>query len=247
MPTVKITNSKATNYMAGDVQKGFASKSLLVIISFSILVLVAAGFAVYYFMQYQNSQSLLKDPQKATAQETGKIVDEVGRLIVLPQNEQPQIATVSDVNALKQQSFFAQAKNGDIVLIYTKAQKAVLYDPVQKKVVEVGPINVAAATPSASSAPVPAELRVALYNGTSVTGLSTTTERDLKAKLPTVIVVSKGNAAKDTYTKTTVVDVTGKQAAGAVLLAKTLNGEVGPLPEGESKPTNADFAIILGK
>lgn len=231
--------------MVKDVQQGFASKSLLVIISFSVLVLVAAGFAVYYFMQYQNSQSLLKDPQKATAQETGKIVDEVGRLIVLPQNEQPQIATVSDVNALKQQSFFAQAKNGDIVLIYTKAQKAVLYDPVQKKVVEVGPINVAAATPSA--APVPAELRVALYNGTSVTGLSTTTERDLKAKLPTVIVVSKGNAAKNTYTKTVVVDVTGKQAAGAALLAKTLNGEVGSLPDGESKPANADYVIILGK
>lgn len=235
--------------MANSKSKRFAPKSLLLTGVLGIVVAAALGGALYYYTQYQESQSLLKDPQKASAQETVRIVDEVGKLIVLPQNEQPQIATVSDVNKLKNQAFFSQAKNGDMVLIYTKAQKAILYDPIQKKVVEVGPINIADASPSApqGSIPTPSELRVALYNGTSVTGLSTTTEKELVAKLPTITVVTKGNAAKNTYTKTTIVDVTGNHAAGAAQLAKELNGEVGALPQGESKPANVDIIVILGR
>jgi hypothetical protein len=225
--------------------KRFNSKSLFLTLVFSIVVVAALGGALYYYMQYQESQALLKDPQKASQHETTKVVEEVGKLIVLPPNEKPQVATVSDVNKLKQQAFFAQAKNGDIVLIYAQAQKAILYDPVQKKVVEVGPINIAQASPTAG--PTPSELKVALYNGTSVTGLSTSTETELKGKLPTVTVVSKGNAAKNTHIKTVVVDLTGKQSAGATLLAETLNGEVGSLPAGEIKPTNADIVVILGR
>jgi hypothetical protein len=246
----------ASEHLTTDTGKSkkFASKSLLLTTGLGILVAGLLGGAIYFYMQYQESQALLKDPQRATAQETTRVVDEVGKLIVLPQNEQPQIATVSDVNKLKNQAFFSQAKNGDMVLIYTKAQKAILYDPIQKKVVEVGPINIAEASPSvtasgssASGEPTPAALRVALYNGTSISGLSTTTERELTAKLPTVTVVTKGNAAKNTYTKTTVVDVSGKQSAGAAQLAKELNGEVGVLPQGETKPANADIVVILGR
>lgn len=225
--------------------KRFTSKAFILTIFFGLLVAVGLGAGAYFYMQYQQSQTLLKDPAKANVQETIKVVDEVGKIIVLPQNEQPQVATVSDVKKLKEQAFFAQAKNGDIVLIYTKAQKAILYDPKLKKVVEVGPINIAEASPSAN--PTPAELRVALYNGTSVSGLSTTTEKDLQDKAPTVIVVSKGNAVKATYTKTIVVDLTGKQAASASQLAKILNGEVGALPAGEARSTTADIAVILGR
>ena len=241
--------SEQTNEISTTKSKRLHSKSLLLTAGLGIVLAAALGGTAFFYTQYQESQALLKDPQKATAQETTRVVDEVGKLIVLPQNEQPQIATVSDVNKLKNQAFFSQAKNGDMVLIYTKAQKAILYDPVQKKVVEVGPINISAASPSAnvSGAPTPVTLRAALYNGTSISGLSTSTESELKTKMPTVTVVSKGNAAKNTYTKTTVVDVTGKQAAGAAQLAKELGGEVGALPSGESKPANVDIVVILGR
>lgn len=224
---------------------GLASKTIILTVVIGIIVAAVLGGVLYLFLQYQQSQAFVNDPQKAQAQQSQTIVAEVSKLIVLPENEQPQVATVSDVNKLKSQSFFSQAKNGDIVLIYTQAQKAVLYDPIQKKIVEVGPINVSVSSPTGN--PTPIELRVALFNGTSVTGLSSTTERDLKAKLPNVTVVSKGNAAKNTYTKTVIVDLTGKQAAAASGLAKELNGEVGSLPQGESKPANADFLVILGR
>ncbi len=232
-------------------KKKFGTKSMLLTVLFGIIVAGALGGAIYYFMQYQNTQALLKDPTKASAEKSKLLVEEVGKLMVLPPNEAPQVATVSDVNKLKQQSFFAQAKNGDIVLIYTQAKKAILYDPTQKKVVEVGPINLsdttAPSTAPANSAVSPTELRVVLYNGTKVTGLSSTTEKDLTAKMANVTVVAKGNAVKSTYTKTIVVDVTGKQSAGAAQIAKTLGGEVGSLPSGEAKPANADIAVFLGR
>ena len=61
--------------------------------------------------------------------------------MVLP-SEEPTIATVSNIEALRSQPFFANAKNGDRVLIYVNARKAVLYDPVNNKIVEATPINI---------------------------------------------------------------------------------------------------------
>lgn len=72
------------------------------------------------------------------------VIAEVSRLIVLPEGEEPTIATVTDPEKLRDQVFFANAKEGHKVLIYTKAQKAYLYDPVAKRLVEVAPLTVQA-------------------------------------------------------------------------------------------------------
>ena len=69
------------------------------------------------------------------------LVAEVGRLIVLPENEVPTVATVTEPEKLKDQLFFANAKAGHKVLLYTEAKKAYLYDPVAKKLIEVAPIT----------------------------------------------------------------------------------------------------------
>lgn len=230
---------------AGKKTFGLSTKSFILAGIFGVVVIVALGSAIFFYMQYQKSQALLKNPSAESEQEIKTVVEEVGKLIVLPTGENPQVATVSDVNKLKNQPFFTKAKNGDKVLIYTKAQKAILYDPIQKKVVEVGPINLTETSPTAAQTPT--NVKVALYNGTTTTGLTTRVETQLKQSSPNVTVVSKENAAKNTYTKTLVIDLTGKNAKGASDLAKTLNGEVGSLPAGETKPTDADIAVILGQ
>ena len=102
-------------------------------------VLVAAGFAVYF---WNESVTLKKNPQRAAQQETQKLLASVSKLIVLPEGEAPTIATVTDPERLKDQPFFANAKTGDKVLIYTNARKAILYSPDQNKIVEVAPINI---------------------------------------------------------------------------------------------------------
>lgn len=103
-----------------------------------LLVFIIGGVAVYYYIQAQN---LKNDPQAQTAEDVERLVLEVGKLIVLPQDETPTIATVSDPERLKDQEFFAKAKAGDKVLLYSNAKRAYLYDPVNKKLLDVAPIN----------------------------------------------------------------------------------------------------------
>jgi len=115
-----------------------------------ILLLVAIGAASYFYLQLAE---LRKNPQKIAQQEVQELVSKVSKLIVLPEGETPTIATVSDPEKLKEQPFFANAKKGDKVLIYTNAKKAILYDPVNNKIVEVAPVNIGeTAAPSPETA-----------------------------------------------------------------------------------------------
>lgn len=82
-------------------------------------------------------------PDSQSEAEARLLTERVAKLIVLPSNEIPTVATVTDVNKLKDQPFFEKAINGDKVLIFTQAKKAVLYRPSTDQVIDVAPINVA--------------------------------------------------------------------------------------------------------
>ena len=103
-----------------------------------IAVFIAGGFA-YYF--YNKASILKKDPEKLAREKTEAIISRVSKLMMLPEGEEPTVATVSDPDKLKDQPFFKNAKKNDRVLIYTKAQKAILYDPVANKIIEIAPIS----------------------------------------------------------------------------------------------------------
>lgn len=222
---------------------GIFPARLIIFVALGIVVIIAIGLVSYFYLQQQQSQ--LANTKNNANHESKNLLIEVGKLIVLPSGEEPTIATVSDITKLKGQSFFVHAKNGDKVLIYAKAQKAILYDPVTQKIIEVGPINLKQATPAAN--PTPATLRVALYNGTETIGLTGTIEKQLKEAHPTMMVIVKEDAKKKTYKTTTIVDLIGKHASQAASLARTLHGEVGSLPVAETKPDGADLVVILGK
>jgi septation ring formation regulator EzrA len=118
-----------------------------------ILLLVAIGAASYFYLQFAE---LKKNPQKIAQQEVQELVSKVSKLIVLPEGEIPTVATVTDPEKLKDQPFFAKTKKGDKILIYTNAKKAILYDPVANKIVEVAPLNIGGTTtPSPSPTPSP--------------------------------------------------------------------------------------------
>jgi hypothetical protein len=109
-----------------------------IIIVLAITTLLSAGAAAYFYLQYQN---LNKNPDKITADENKALVDRVGKLMILPTNETPTIATVTDLAPFKGQPFFANAKIGDKVIIYTTAKRAILYDPKDNKIIEIAPLN----------------------------------------------------------------------------------------------------------
>lgn len=97
-----------------------------------------AAVAGYFFWPFKGVSSL---PEAAASDESEQLLEAVGRLIVLPEGEEPTIATVANLEALQGQSFFAKAKLGDKVLIFAKAGKAILYDPLGGKIVEVAPLS----------------------------------------------------------------------------------------------------------
>ncbi len=220
---------------------------------FVILTIIGAGSAGYFYLQYQKAQKEIQtiktDPstlQKAAQEETNRLIAQVGKLIELPKGEQPTVATITDIDKLKSQPFFQQAKNGNKVLIYTNAKKAILYDDKTNKIIDVAPINIG--TPSAQQAQPEQQARVVIRNGTTVTGLTSKIEDTIKKAFPQVDITGKDNSVKTDYDKTVVVYLNDQAKGAADSLAKSLNVEsVNSLPQGEPKPQNTDILILVGK
>ena len=92
------------------------------------------------------------DPRDVSRQNEEVLLAKVGRLMVLPQSETPDIATVADPATLQGQPFFADARKGDFVLIYRRAAEAILYDPAQDKIVNETSVTVGGSSAASSSA-----------------------------------------------------------------------------------------------
>lgn len=118
------------------MKKVFYAITLLLLIGFS----VSATAAYYFYTQNQKSQYLLQNPTEAAKEEVRVLFSKVNKLLELPAKEEPTIATVISKDRLKDQAFFAKSDNGDKVLIYTQARKAILYRPSTNKIIEVAPI-----------------------------------------------------------------------------------------------------------
>ena len=117
-----------------------------------VLLVVLIGFLVYKYIHSQNEVKRLSNPQESAREETRQLTFKVGRLVEIPNNETPTIATVSDASKLKDQPFYAKAQNGDKVLIFNQARRAYLYRPSTDKVIELAPINIGNNTSSQPAA-----------------------------------------------------------------------------------------------
>lgn len=114
-----------------------ASKSKKFLFAFFILAVIILCVGLFLIFKAYNFG---KNYQNSSQEKAQNIVEKVSKLVVLPENETPTIATVTDPDKLKDQPFFSGAKEGFKVLIYSNSKKAVLYDPFLNKVVQIGPI-----------------------------------------------------------------------------------------------------------
>jgi hypothetical protein len=130
--------------------------------------------AVFFFFQFQQAQTELQrlkkgQPTANAPSEVKQIIDRVGKLMDLPPDENPTLATVTNRETLQSQAFFANAANGDKVLVYQGAKKAILYRPSTNRIINVAPITLseptplppettATAKPIKSPMPIPSEL-----------------------------------------------------------------------------------------
>ena len=103
-----------------------------------VLVLVV-GYLQYrlsrvaYDEKY-TSESVLNLPKNGQ-----EVIKALGRHMILPDEQSPQIAEVQDVAQLrKTQDFFKNAENGDVVIMYSSV--IYLYRPSQDRVVSAGSV-----------------------------------------------------------------------------------------------------------
>jgi hypothetical protein len=108
--------------------------------------LAALIYLAYGYVHTKHQLDRLSNPKIAAESATQQLVDKVSRLVQLPTGETPTIATVNDAAKLKNQAFFANAKDGDKVLIYSKANRAVLYRPSADRVIEFSSVNLTGGT-----------------------------------------------------------------------------------------------------
>ncbi|MFA5770627.1 MAG: LytR C-terminal domain-containing protein [Patescibacteria group bacterium] len=215
------------------------------------LVLLSFSLTLYFYKKYQTAQKILQ--KQLNPDEREKLIAQVGKLIELPK-EEPTIANISDKEKLKDQSFFQNANNGDKVLIFTKAKKAILYRPSINKIIEVSQINLEAsssasvATPTSTPATptITGNIKLAVYNGTKIKGLAAKKGDLITEKASNFEVVNIDNTVKDYYINM-VVNL--KKVSNNVIqqLNKIIPVKVVALPKGETAPADADLLLIIGK
>lgn len=231
-----------------------SNRALPLVMVLSTLLFASLCAAGYFYYQYQQS------PRVADAKEIAELKETVGGFFMLPEGEEPTLATVTDREKLADQPFFERAENGDKVLIYSSSGRAILYRPSSKKIVDVTTVNVQQ-PPSPES--VPAEVTsapasqddsnqsndssatVALYNGSKKIGITNVLEQKINQFFPWATVTKKETAQLDTYDKTVVIDMTGKLTDAAQKLAESLGGVVGPKPQGETD-SGTELLVIVG-
>ncbi|MFA5247986.1 MAG: hypothetical protein WC415_01935 [Patescibacteria group bacterium] len=212
-------------------------KKTNILIFLLALILIITSCGAYYF--YSRAHKAEQDPSILAQQEVASVVAIVGQLMVLPPDETPFLATVMNKENLQDQPFFADAEDGDKLLIYAQEMKAILYRPSTNKVINVEPIVL--------NAPQKA-LKIAYYNGTETAWITDSVEEKIQTTFGALTqTASKGEAIKKDYQDTIVVDLTGKNSTSTQVIAAFMGGKMGSLPEGEVAPTGADALIILGK
>lgn len=83
----------------------------------------------------------LEGQQEIAQQEIQKVLDQLDDHIILPADEEPLVATIVDAAALAaEQSFYEGASDGDRIVIYPEAQKAILFSTEKDIIVNVGPV-----------------------------------------------------------------------------------------------------------
>lgn len=106
---------------------------------------IVAAVAIFFFVRYNQASNTLKqleEGRKASPTEVKTLIEKIGKLALLPKDEDPTIASVTDPAKLADQPFFINAKEGDKVLIYTVSRRAILYRPSENKIIEIAPLNI---------------------------------------------------------------------------------------------------------
>jgi hypothetical protein len=211
-----------------------------------ILLLIALGVVGYLFIREKQQ---VESSTELSSEEAKKIKEDVGKLMLLPEDEEPTIATIIDVEKLRGENseFYKNASNGDKLLIYS--QKVIIYSPDKNLIINVAPIIRQPSDEGVESdtEEVAEPLTIEIRNGSETTGAEDDYESTIISLGSDYQILVKGNAANDDYTGITVYDLTGIEKNELVdTLIEELGATVSTLLPTEEATTEADVVVIVG-
>lgn len=134
----------ATNKPLTPIDTGLRKKLVVLItrrnvaIALAVILVLSVGLIGF---RHQAHQQLNSSPRQNTAGNIQRVVTEVGKLVLLPSGQVPTVAIIKNVSELQNQSFYANAQDGDYILVYSQAKKAILYRPSINRVIEYSNTN----------------------------------------------------------------------------------------------------------
>ena len=123
--------------------KGAANTMVITIVVLALVIII--GF--WFFGQKQAQTPVIEvgtgEDAQLTEAQIADLITAVRRHIILPEDEEPLVATIVNVDELiAEQPFYLGASNGDILMIYGSVAKALIYDPRADRLVNVGPVEI---------------------------------------------------------------------------------------------------------
>ena len=118
-----------------------------------ITCIILAGSSGYIYSKYKKSRTEFSQSQDELARLSDPIyisqlqqdavtttIEKLRRHILLPTDEEPTVATIIDVEALREENpeFYKDAQNDDQLIIFTK--KAILYRDGEDIIINVAPV-----------------------------------------------------------------------------------------------------------
>ncbi len=126
----------------------------------TIIVVLLVFAAVLYFSVSADPntalQANLNNPTQQAAEDK-KVLDQLKKIMLLPDNITPTMAIITDVDVLKKQqpAFFANAKNGERLIIYPDT--AIIFDPETNIIIKAGGIQIVAPSEVSATTTAPAK------------------------------------------------------------------------------------------
>lgn len=110
-----------------------------------VLIIIAAVVGLLFLTNLMKERNQLKeqvnnlsDTQMSDEAKKTAVLKELNKSVELPANETPELRTIEDATKFTQQNpSLADIKNGDMLLLFQKSRKVVVYRPSTKKVVVV--------------------------------------------------------------------------------------------------------------
>lgn len=109
----------------------------------SVIMLLIGGYLGYMVLdKYKIGGGTIANQNVLSDEEIDEVVDALKKNIIIPSEETPVVALITDVEILiAEQEFYQGAENGDFVIVYPDLERAFVFSLKRDLIINVGPVQ----------------------------------------------------------------------------------------------------------